>query len=746
MVSFFKNKAWQTYSLPLLSFIAVFCLLFPFYGDFFLYPDRFLFAANGDAVKNYYTYFRNINFGNNPFHHEGLNYPFGENVFYTDCHPILVFIMKPIAFIFPYLGKVSIGLMNLFMIYSFPLAAFFYTKIFLKYETKALIAFTGAVLMAYFSPQILRIGGHFALANAAFLPITWYLLIKTDIKQNIKMIRPLLIFNFLFWFLWHAYLGMIAVFFAALLVVSNQLFIEKQWRIKHILILFVNFGLPVFLFQLLVKSSDFHLHRTDNPYGFFEYNAEFETLFIPMTGPLKDFIFKALSIQSQNWEGLAYVGFSTLIVLYISLHGLIAQRIKSDALLLICFLTAIIAMTLAMAYPFQIFPEWLEIFSILKQFRGIGRFAWIFWMLTLFVSFYLLNSWLKFSQHLFYKLLFIFHIVSLFFEANQMHSLLASELKVEKNKFKQSHNFDFLNIKTIEAILPLPYYHIGSENYSRPISDDELVQKSMFLSVQSGLPLLSNYTTRTSLSESKMSMQLLHFPVIEKEIAKYLDATKTHFLIIKGSADLSPEEDYYLSKAQKVGNYEDLDIYLIEKYHFFKLLEIDQLPIMQDSAQFSDPVYYNSFKENKHPGIFDVGAKNIGNKELNVITTLLKTDLEPETAYSGCIWLNLEGKNYAQDILSGSVLLSKKVGSAVEWEYMPNFGTSYQISGNAMKYDFNFKTSKNLSDSLDIIIRLHQFKNIHFKIDHFLIWKSNENVKISITSNRYLVNGYLVED
>ena len=61
--------------------VCILSLLFVslFYGKILLHPNSYLFSADGDAMKNYYTYAYFIKNNHSNTNFEGMNYPYGEH-------------------------------------------------------------------------------------------------------------------------------------------------------------------------------------------------------------------------------------------------------------------------------------------------------------------------------------------------------------------------------------------------------------------------------------------------------------------------------------------------------------------------------------------------------------------------------------------------------------------------------------------------------------------------------------------
>ena len=76
-------KNWKGLILTVTISLA---FLLTFYGNILSSPNSVLFTADGDGIKNYYTYAYHIKNDSSFNHFEGMNYPYGELVVYTDGH------------------------------------------------------------------------------------------------------------------------------------------------------------------------------------------------------------------------------------------------------------------------------------------------------------------------------------------------------------------------------------------------------------------------------------------------------------------------------------------------------------------------------------------------------------------------------------------------------------------------------------------------------------------------------------
>ena len=88
--------------------LSVIVLVF-FYGKLLVHCNTVYFGDSGDALQSYYSALYHITYDKSFFHNSGMNYPYGENVFFTGGHiPVLGFL-KIINYIIP-VSNYTIGI------------------------------------------------------------------------------------------------------------------------------------------------------------------------------------------------------------------------------------------------------------------------------------------------------------------------------------------------------------------------------------------------------------------------------------------------------------------------------------------------------------------------------------------------------------------------------------------------------------------------------------------------------------
>ena len=398
-----KAKPAHTYAAYVALLLLGSLLLFRVFGPLLTQPNHHLFVVGEDALKNYYTpaYYVKYDQG---LHFSGMNYPFGEHVVFTDNQPLLSLALNfvddhlfPVAHLVP-------GILNLLMIGSILLCMVLVFRLLLRYGLPAWYAIPAAMLITTLSPQIHRIEGHYALAYAFFIPLIWNLLIKAHAGKRRWLGYGLLLATIsLFGFL-HAYYVLMGAVFSMAYLGLGALLGPTQGRWKKLALALIAGLVPVLVFQGFLGMTDAVGDRPDSPYGFFLYRAYLQGIFLPVEGPLWEAWHRLFhTVKRPEGEAWAYTGLvcATVFVFTLAKWGklLFRKYLHPRKLLLpalpgdmqTAFWAGVLVLLFAMAFPFTLLPESLiEGLGPLRQFRSLGRFAWVFYyVFGVYSAFYL---------------------------------------------------------------------------------------------------------------------------------------------------------------------------------------------------------------------------------------------------------------------------------------------------------------------------------------------------------------------
>jgi len=483
----------------------------------------------GDGIKNYYTVAYHALYGESNSHFEGMNYPYGEHVIFTDNQPLLANIIRWVhQHIYP-IGEYTFGIVNGTMLFSFLICTVFLYLIFIRLKLPWWYAGFFSITLTLMAPQMARFNGHYALSYACYIPILTYLLLVFDEKRQ-WFISLAIGFTMLTFGLLHLYYIAIGGFLLTAYLFFDGCYPFSKQKLKT---QFVHFGLqivlPFFLLLLWLKLTDQVTDRPSSPNGFLYFTARWESILLPIDYPLNNWINENITkVRRVQPEGIAYLGLVTAlsaVILLLRFLFLIIKKIfsKQTKLHFIptithpyinrLFLVGFCAALFSCGLPFIAGLSWtLDYLGPLKQFRSIGRFAWITYFLLnislLYFFYHFIFNKIK-KQWLQYLLIATLFAIPIY----ETQSLLSRQYYSPKaiaefttKKANTTEWMDKINIDDYQAILPFPHFHIGSENF---IFDQRGYQlrRVLIASLRSGLPLASCFMSRSSQIQTRKSIK-----------------------------------------------------------------------------------------------------------------------------------------------------------------------------------------------------------------------------------------------
>lgn len=552
-------KSWIDRHIWFQSFLVIASSLLVcshFFITVFEDPGHVLFNASGDGIKNYFAPIWYV-LNDTGAWFTGLNYPDGENVIYTDNMPILSFILSWVHNnLFALTPANVVATMNLVILANIVLGTYLLYLIFKKAGVSWGLAWIFALLVNYHAPQIARLnGGHFALAFVSFVPLLW-LLIHGIVYERLKLLKfvlltaTILVFAFM-----HPYYLPLAVFFIAayvgVLFVSKPTFAMRSWLP---LLAVVSSGLLVYIFfSIWLKVTDPVSDRIVIPYGLDVFHGSWFSLFWPEYKPApKEAYF--------TFEGIAYIGWFGAVALLLMVAKLLQYafkgrfkriiKIPAPDILQPAFWMSVILFPIATAWIFIQLNDWFpDSLVALKQFRSAGRFGWAIyylfavwslWILYLIYRRLKMNGLGKLATTLMAIVLIFTGIEVYFYNIPYTYKLRSTKHRIiSANYVAGDINYDALLDKhgyqsaDFQAIFTVPFYHLGSDKIGRNPFNGFMLRESMKLATETGLPLMSAYLARTSVSQQAEHLLLLGDPLAAKSLSKKIQAAQKPILLIE---------------------------------------------------------------------------------------------------------------------------------------------------------------------------------------------------------------------
>ncbi len=611
-------------------------LLFTYFfaGDSVKNINHKYFAQNGDGAKDYYATFYHIKHDKSYIHSSSMNYPFGESIFFGGSQPIvsnsIKFISQNIYDISPY----TVAIHNLLILLSIGLTVLVIYLIFRHLNLPWWYSIIPAIGLTFLSPQIDRIGGHFALSYTVVLPLFILLILKFERKQSVG--KSILIMLIGLWasithgYFFTFYMAIFVAYWLCQKPWSKGFEWSKQWL--HIAIQIV---IPLVLVPTLILYLDPVEDRTTWPWGFLFYRAYPESVFLSPGRPYWSWLNNLVKIRNLQWEGIAYVGLVStvafVIIFYKSIKNAFKRRWRNafeitnipviNGLFWLSFLLLLFAFGIPFIFNLEFLLEYL---GPIRQFRGIGRFAWLFFYMMNIVTFYLIWQKLKDLKPIYRALLIVpFAILSYdaWFHSKSQHHFINNSLPELDYAYHTSQKPN-INIDDFQCIMPIPFFSIGSENYWHEAACHGSVVKMYALSQLTGLPLNATNTSRSSVRQCVENLNLIMEPLHEFPVLKYYDKTRDILLFVDPSCDQINENERRIISIST-----PMDTLWGFQMRKIKIDDLNRLPV----------IFQNEYKQ-KLSETNDTSKNDVYFKEYDTDTTAL--------AFMGAGALKLNGHGY----------------------------------------------------------------------------------------------------
>lgn len=570
--------------------LSVCCLVF-YFGHLLEKPNHVYFGMNGDAFQSYYTALYHVKHDQHLWHLDGMNYPYGEEVFFTGCQPFLTNAIKIVSKVVD-ISNATLGIMNLLMLFSVVASALVLYLIFKHLKLQFVFAAFAATGIAFLSPQIDRLGGHYSLTYQFAIPLFLLLLMKFYERPNWKRSIAISLLVFLMagmHFYFFGFFALLAFFYWAVLFLSKDgPFSKFSFCIKHS---FVQIVLPIAIIQLILIAIDPVHDRTAFPLGYLGFKSNLTGVFYPSNRFYEPLFRWLVKPAYPDWEGYCFVGFLGifysaglfLLFLFRLLRGkiLASLAVSDNKLLNIFFWAAVFSLALSFGLPF-VFPRiepYLYYSGPLKQLRGIGRFSWNYYYVINILAFYSLYWWgtrqkavLRFSV-LPVFLLFLFHDADIMCRHQQEWKLDNSieTLDDAANQLPQNQWLTRIKTADYQAIIGLPYFNWGSENYW--IQNQSSVIRDVFVtSLKTGLPTVNVISSRLSIGQALRNIAIIKEPYRPLGICKDFK-NKKPFLVLVRPGDLGDDDKALLALCSKIDSTPDFDVYSLPEESLEKKCE-----------------------------------------------------------------------------------------------------------------------------------------------------------------------------
>ncbi len=561
---------------------------FRFFSDVLLEPGAYLFGPSGDGLKNYFTVAYQVVHGDG-WWFNGMLYPYGDHLTFADGQPLLTKILQ--FFVEPDVsnGQQIIGIMNLLMIGSLVVTAWCVHRLLAWNFVNPWFAVPFSLTIAFLSPQVARFVGHYALGYTFFVPMCWLFIASFSRSKwpwLIAVTTSLIVLGF--GFLHPYYLFIFVLFLGAILGWELLINRFKFDRVNQLLPRIFTLIVPLVVFMFMQSMADSYSDRPTSPIGVFSYMATFQSVFVPVSEPFRS-LFNSYFFRifiPGSWEGNAYVGMVATFTAFTSVFVFLKRFLKRkwkvfthpvlpDALR-VAFIPGVLTLLFAMGLFHNLGLNWLsEFVAPLKQFRSLGRVAWIFYyVFTIWVAYhlYVLYRWLGSVKggKLRYHAVLLVGLCAFLWTLDAIVNIKYNKANIINKVAERSFSNHYLNewkkagvnVAEYQAIIPLPLTLVGSEKIGLE-NGKESLHHAMRGAFSTGLPIVGGAMSRTSYRTTENTAQIVANELIARQILEDLQQDK-RMLLLWSYEDLTEEEHRLTQRAKTIFETNEYRLYSID--------------------------------------------------------------------------------------------------------------------------------------------------------------------------------------
>lgn len=660
-----KNRKWSVIAVVIFVIATVFL-----FNDLVFHPASRVVSLGGDGCKNMFTYLYHVMYGGGAWF-RGMNYPFGEHIVFTDATPAL---SVPLAWLNKSLNLspgTILGIMYYCMALSFVLAMWYVYRLLLHFRVAPLLAIAASVLTLFLSPQVFRITGHFALCYSCIMPMLFYWTVIYYETNRLKY--PVFIFLLctLASFVHMYFLGLSLLWMMAY-GVGGLLFRKEGLaaRLKHVCWLGAAVVLAFITVQAAIKLTDPIHDRPVYPFwtpGWKHLLALTTTVHSPIWKALKDG--GIVSAINENVEGTVYAGIVTLAMMAAGFILWLKQVRKPGTTERIPFqyiwlFMAMVTLAFAVGIP-KIWDTGIfkTLLKPLRQFRATERFSWIFYyVMSVYAAVILqqLVNGIKAGGKQALSVAIAVLVVAVWsVDASGNIRYLRREsgpwawnyeafFSVNQKSWTTFLKERGRSPKDFEALLVVPYVHVGSEKLWRNDFESYSLTMAYMLVTELNLPLMDVMMSRSSWQQTFDQVKIDGGIYVHKPILDSLKRGKPILLLHYEEYKTTPDMECIFRASDTLGSQNGCALYAFYPERLRKAQQQEKLEISHVAAtqQSSDtmirsaaPYFIRHFDEQPSPLFFagTGGQAAIRGKD-SVITEWMLPSVMDSLSYEFSIW------------------------------------------------------------------------------------------------------------
>jgi len=606
-----------------LSFLITLIIIFFAFNRHILEANQVSFANGGDGLKSTFCTLFHIQYDTSYWYTRSMNHPYGESIFFTDSQPFQTNFIKAFKDTGIDFSKYAVGILNIWLLFSFVLCSLFLYLIMIELRLPAWLALLGGIIITFLTPQWDCLSGHYSMGYAYIFPFGFWLMIKFYQRPSylLSVIFGLFIFIICgkhFYFI--ALIGIVwLIFWIFLFIKGKSLYGKLTPLIPHF---FIQLIIPFIIFSIFSGMYDPNTDRTEYPWGFPYTSTRLESVFLPLGKSYGNWI----HIRG-DWRTVGYVGLvstlASILTVIIFVRRWIREgfsraiRLTDNFILNVLFLAGFISLLVSLGFPFVLgMVKLMNYMGPLRQLRTIGRFVFPFFYLINVYSLYILWQWYGSSSRKWLAATILsIALIWMSYDAflnvkpkpkdhyNKYPALNDHDNTLPENRWVKNHDW-----REYQAIMPFPYFHIGSENYWKN-DNSPVIEHAYIASLKTGLPLNAVMLSRTSISQTLNNLDLYYEPCSEYKVLQDLQTLKPYLLMRCKNCKLTDNEWRLIHKSTMIDSSNNLYFYrfypdsleaILKEYH----AELNQkaLEVSQKKYPDTSDVWYYFRSESKGTG------------------------------------------------------------------------------------------------------------------------------------------------
>ena len=707
-----------------LIIVSTGCFLF-FSGELIFKANSHLSSNTGDALKNYFTYAYHSSQDTSFWHFNGMAFPYGEHVVYTDAIPLLSGILQQLPVLHPYL----IGILHGLLFLSFLLTPLFLFNSFRLLGASKQTAFWLSLGTAVLNPQWIKIQqGHFALALGCTIALSIWLLIRWFLNPCWRhSLWMCFVFSLLFFI--HPYFGFGAVLLTGVFACFYMFQYRGRTPVLQALLVSV---LPLLFFKTLMLLTDRHLNRPALPYGNEVLVENLRSLIDPEFGLLKNWA-SFMPERPNHYEGHTYLGAGILLWTLAVIIGFLIKRmfIKLPAPVKPLIVCLIVFLMFSFGYHLLVLKQLHLPLSAVLQFRANCRFAWYVYFLSPLLLFAVSKTqWSYFKEKKYFRYLPLCFAAICFFEARFYYQMNAAAFWKFPNLFNAAqlsrsdkNLIASLKNRHFQAQIPLPVYAIGSERFDRAGSEASLYA-SVIIGYYRKIPILGAWLSRSSHSETASWLELLNDYRLQHPSFSLLNSQN---LLLINTPDLKMPQEERLIKRSKT--------FFATSSYTLGLLARDSLK--QNPALWNDQGLKHSPDSSQWIFIAKGSEPPFKWSYLKGLHSFLKIPTGGLRPGTYAFTLHWKSRDSTYKGLAANLIITRSQGSSFTWAY---YLPVNRLSG-FYKDHYVFECTLHL-DSAQYEFLIEGHGGVLYKIENILLRPAEQNIVLESAAGK-LYNGYL---